>query len=199
MNREPLQDDYSLQAPQGTEPVSDPLLARVQQPYKPHCRYIRSATVRRLDQPGQTQPGDKLVEARAQFGIAESCYIDETGHFNSVEFNLCYNQLIYVLLAQSAKEGLLDALGDMTLDHFYQRMLPDVLIHDFACRFSKPMDRRHFEGLLTVLEAKDHGHMILLRTHCQFSDSHGGLSLGNVSLAIVDSSATSTTRHTKGS
>jgi hypothetical protein len=27
-------------------------------------------------------------------GIAESCYIDSTGHFNAVEFQICANQLM---------------------------------------------------------------------------------------------------------
>lgn len=189
MNREqPHPGDSQLATP-SIHPVSAELLALVQAPYKPHCRYISSALVERFDDKDDND-GNKLVEARAEFGIPESCYIDETGHFNSVEFNLCYNQLIYTLIAQCAAKGLLDALGNMTVEEFLQRMLPDVLIHDFACRFVKPMDRRSFAGTLSVVEATDHGHVILLRTRCEFSDGLGGLSLGNVSLAIVDREAT---------
>ncbi len=194
MNHEQPRDREDLLAVPSVYPVSAELLARVQAPYKPHCRYITSASVERMDDPG----GQKLVEARAHFAIAESCYIDDTGHFNSVEFNLCYNQLIYTLIAQCAAENLLDALGDMTAESFYERMLPDVLIHDFSCRFARPMDRHAFEGTLTVVEATDHEHMILLRTQCKFTDNKGGRSLGNVSLAIVNPQGTHQDPHNEG-
>ncbi|MGW6540873.1 FcoT family thioesterase [Streptomyces sp. NPDC055051] len=38
------------------------------------------------------------------FTIPEPCYIDDTGHFNAVEFNICYNQLAYYTLAAMIRD-----------------------------------------------------------------------------------------------
>ena len=34
------------------------------------------------------------------------CCIDDTGHFNSVEFHICYNQTLYYTVAKSVQERL---------------------------------------------------------------------------------------------
>ena len=75
------------------------LLPRVLTPYKDHCRYLLTAEVSAL-------PGG-LSRVRSTFAIAESCYIDDTGHLNAVEVNIAYNQMMYYLVAKSVKEGLL--------------------------------------------------------------------------------------------
>ena len=77
------------------------LLSLVLRPYKMHCRYLKTADLEAAQDPGPTVAGN--------FEIDESCYIDDTGHFNSVEFNICYNQLAYYLIAKSVQEGLLPA------------------------------------------------------------------------------------------
>ncbi|MEO1375818.1 MAG: FcoT family thioesterase, partial [Cyanobacteria bacterium J06635_10] len=50
------------------------------------------------------------------FSIPESCYIDDTGHFNSVEFNICYNQLFYIIIAYLIKNQLLEVMKDWNLE-----------------------------------------------------------------------------------
>ena len=57
--------------------------------------------------------------AHGDFEIPESCYIDATGHLNSVEVNICYNQLLYVILAQSIASEVVPALDVFTLEHYH--------------------------------------------------------------------------------
>lgn len=67
---------------------NDPsLLAQVLNPYKAHCKYLKSAQVTKE---GDPHDGGRVI-GRCEFSIPQSCYIDDTGHFNSVEFNICYN------------------------------------------------------------------------------------------------------------
>lgn len=175
-----------------TLPVEDGLLAKVLAPYKPDCRYLRRAKVE-LPEPG----ADHLVRLHGELSIPSSCYIDDTGHFNSVEFNICYNQMVYVLMAQCVESRLMPAFAAMTLPEYLARQLPDVLIHDFASKFRRPLAPRDFRGTVSIVEANDRSRFLLLRTHCEFEDGLGGSCHGDVSLAIVQRAA-ATNGHAHG-
>lgn len=161
--------------------VSPELQARVLAPYKPHCRYLLRSVVE-LPEPG----ADHLVRLRGELSIPSSCYIDETGHFNSVEFNICYNQLVYTLMAQCVESSLIPAFGAMTLREYFARQLPDVLIHEFSSKFRRPLNSRAFTGTVSILEAQDRRKFVIVATHCSFDDGLGGTAQGDVSLAIVN-------------
>ncbi len=155
------------------------LVERVLAPYKPNCRYVREAWVRESADP------TRLVEIEAKLAIPESCYIDDTGHFNSVEFNLCYNQLVYLLMAQCVVGDLLAPFARMDLAEYLRRQLPDVLIHDFQSKFKKPIHMRDFLGRVWITNFSERRRFLLLHTGVEYEDSSGGASSGSVSLAIV--------------
>ena len=115
----------------------DVLLERVLTPYKDHCKYLRSAVV--TDTAGR-------ASARCEFEIPESCYIDDTGHLNSVEVNICFNQMMYYLVAKSVQDGLGTGFESWTLDDFWKRQLPDILIARFSSNFRRPVNPRAFSG-----------------------------------------------------
>lgn len=117
--------------------TDDALLERVLTPYKDHCKYLRSAVVTETD---------GRAYARCEFEIPESCYIDDTGHLNSVEVNICFNQMMYYAVARSVRDGLGAGFADWTLDEFFERQLPDILIARFAANFRRPVDPRKFSG-----------------------------------------------------
>lgn len=160
------------------------LLALVLRPYRAHCQYLRTAVLEVAQNQMPTVSGD--------FEIGESCYIDDTGHFNAVEFNICYNQLIYYLIAKSVQEGLLPALRGWTLDDFWRSQLPDILITDFSSSFKRKMRGKRFFGrvsLTDVLRLDKSAwwkQLIVLRTSCRFWDEPGGLSVGKVTIAITN-------------
>jgi len=172
-----------LSATQRSVEVEESLLVQVLKPYRPGCRYLRSAVVESPAEAGDNQP---LATIRGRLTIGDSCYIADTGHFNSVEFNLCYNQLVYSLMAQVVVDGLLPAFRSWSLTEYLERQLPDVLIHDFSSKFHRPMSVDDFEGTVEILGARPRRNFMLVHTRCSFRDDSGGRSHGEVSLAIGD-------------
>ena len=130
---------------------------------------------------------DALVSARGEFAIPFSCYIADTGHFNAVEFNICYNQLAYVLLGQCVISGLLPELEIATFDEYRRRQLPDFLILRLKSSFRQAIDPRAFTGTVSVRSAKRKMSMLMLDTAVRFSDARGGSSEGEVLLGVIDS------------
>ena len=168
-----------------TEPS---LLARVLRVYKPHCRYLKSATVRFK----QGQSGSRHPSCIGEFEIPESCYIDSTGHFNSVEFNICYNQLAYYAIAKLIADGSTQVFGDWTLDDFWSRQLPNILIINFRSTFRRAMRGQVFSGELEIVNIAERERsetlprLIFLDTVCRYWDASGGYCHGEVKAAITD-------------
>jgi hypothetical protein len=159
-------------------------LSAVLRCYQPHCRYLTSAVVVR---------DGEVVRGTGVMHILESCYIDDTGHLNSVEVGICYNQLLYQVIATSVRDGLLPELADWTMDDFWRRQLPDVLIAHFSCDFRRPIDPRSFRFELTVDRATRRtlragaDPLISLETTFRCWDDDGGACTGAVRVAIVGS------------
>lgn len=158
------------------------LMARVLRPYKENCRYLRSAAV---------TSRDGLAAARCEFTIPQSCYIDDTGHLNSVEANICYNQMMYYLVARSVRESLIDGLKNWTMDDYWKRQLPDILIARFAGNFRRPIDARAFSGEMEFhsLARRSPGGaapFIVAETSFRYWDANGGRCDGEVTLALVN-------------
>ena len=172
-----------------THPVSSPIsvelaldqamLDTVLEPYKPNCRYLKSATV-------EHGSSDPLIKACGIFSIPESCYIVNTGHFNAVEFNICYNQLTYCLLAKCIECELVDSLAGWDLAEFSRRQLPDFLITRFFSSFRKPLKADEFVGRVQLLKVSTRREAIFMKTTCQFDDRCGGRADGGATFAIVN-------------
>ncbi|MGW1892240.1 (2E)-enoyl-ACP glycyltransferase [Streptomyces sp. NPDC002004] len=174
--------DTAGAAPRQSYPTDEELLARVLSPYKQHCKYLKSA---------QVTAADGLSSARCAFEIPESCYIDDTGHLNSVEVNIAYNQMMYYLVAKSVKEGLLAGFENWTLDDFWRHQLPDILIARFASNFRRPINPRDFIGemeLRSVTRRTPGGGSPFLhaQTVFRYQDAHGGRCDGEATLAFVN-------------
>jgi hypothetical protein len=159
------------------------LLDRVLTVYKPHCRYLRSARV----------PAGDAVRAACEFEIEQSCYIDDTGHFNSVEFNICYNQALYWLVATSVRDRLLPVLSGWSMDDFWARQLPDIYIAAYEAVFRAPMrGRERFFGELEVRRARlrrpspDRPGVVWLDTACRFWEEGGGNADGRIRIAVTN-------------
>lgn len=164
------------------------LLARVLQVYKPHCRYLKSATMG--FKPGES--GSRHTSCAGEFEIPESCYIDSTGHFNSVEFNICYNQLAYYAIAKLITDGSTQVFRDWTIDEFWDRQLPNILIIDFRSTFRRAMRGQLFSGELEIVKIAERERggtlppVIFLDTVCRYWDAGGGYCHGEVKVAITD-------------
>ncbi|SET88115.1 FcoT family thioesterase [Stigmatella erecta] len=169
--------------------VEDPaLLQQVLLPYKPHCRYLLRA---HLEHEGVLPPETRSRAVRAAavgtFSIPESCYIADTGHFNAVEFNICYNQLAYYLLATCASRQL-EPLASWSIEEYRRRQLSDFLIVQFSSSFRRQMKSAHFTGRVEISKVMSRGKSMFLKTYCRFEDGHGGMSEGEPLIAITGES-----------
>jgi hypothetical protein len=166
------------------EAVSQGLVNSFLSPYKPDCRYLKRAEFQFIDgETPSTQADSWLI--RGDFSIPESCYIDDTGHFNSVEFNICYNQLFYIMVAHLVQHRMLEALQDWDLAMFKRRQLSDFLIVKFSSTFKQPINSRAFQGTLLIDRCSVRSNLTLLKTSCAFY-GQTGWSEGEVTIAVVD-------------
>ncbi|WP_205678722.1 FcoT family thioesterase [Aquisphaera insulae] len=165
----------------GVETMLAPdFLDRVLGPYRPNCRYLRAA---RAEFDGV--PGWESLVIRGEFAIDASCYIDDTGHFNAVEFNICYNQLAYVHLAHCIRHGLMPALLGYDLQGFHRLQLSNFLIANINSSYHSPLSPRRFSGEVRVVSAKKRSRFSILRTTCRFRDGADGRSDGEVKLVVL--------------
>jgi hypothetical protein len=169
--------------------TDEALLQRVLTPYRAKCtEYLKSVVV---VSEGELGEGGKL-SAECTFEIPESCYIDDTGHFNSVEFNICYNQMAYYLIAKAVQERLTAPFDQWSMEDFWHRQLGDILITDFSSSFRVAMRGRFFRGGMDILDviawdANDiRDALVVVKTQCRYYDEHGGDSKGNVTAAITN-------------
>jgi FcoT-like thioesterase domain len=134
--------------------------------------------------------GRKLFTATGTFSIGNSCYIEDTGHFNAVEFNICFNQLAYVAFAKCIDEALVPELAFLDFDGFQRGQLPSWLIVGIdGVRFSKQLDRRAFSAELTVVRMSSVRGTKFFFTTIAFSDSEGVKTSGSVVLSYNGSDA----------
>ena len=160
----------------------DPLFDRSVLPYRgKECIYLNSISVDVED--------DGMFSAAGSFRIPESCYIDDTGHFNAAEFIISYNQLMYCALAAVIGEPGNDIFSGWTIDDYWERQLPCVLIQELWSRYSRPINAREFTGTFRVEDTdtthSDRG-ILKLDTSVEFSDDLGGRARGTVLLALTD-------------
>lgn len=163
--------------------VDDGVLRETLSVYKPDCRYLHAAWI---DHAGLSAPHGTGPHARARFVIPASYYIEDTGHLNSVELNIAYNQLAYVLIAHCIVHDLLPELRHLTLEDFRARQLPDILIHRITSTFKRSIDRGAFEGDLRVEAALNTERFVRVDTRSRFWDEGGGLARSEVALVIMN-------------
>ncbi|MFR9749933.1 FcoT family thioesterase [Nocardia sp. 004] len=171
----------------GTRPVSESppediaLLERAMRPYAhKDTVYLHRARAEHR--------GEHVVGA-GDFAIAQSCYIDDTGHFNAVEFTISYNQLFYYTLAAAIRDRFIPELADWSLDDYWVRQLPSVLISRFDSHYRRPIDPHAYHAELTIgaVEFRHRSRPLLaLRTHVEFTDTATGSASGDIEIVLVD-------------
>jgi FcoT-like thioesterase domain len=154
------------------------LIELVLAPYKPHCRYLVKAAA------GYEPGGTPAISAQGEFCIPESCYIADTGHFNAVEFNICYNQMAYCSMAHAIQNQWLDSFHGWTLDEFCQRQLSDCMIIKLSSSFRRPMNARRLVGRFALDKVSLKKGFLFVKTSCDFSDSSGVGAEGAVLFAV---------------
>lgn len=185
----------ALSEPQFPIAISDTFTAEILKPYRQNATYLKSAVITEVNDKvaiATGTPDRKLISGKGRFCIPESCYIEDTGHFNAVEFNICYNQLAYVLFAGCINAGLMHKVraGDVeipSITEFKRHQLPAMMIVSLESRYFKPLNSRDFAGELTVNKISAVGSAWFFFTGITFADSEGVKAKGSVVLAFSPS------------
>ena len=174
--------------------VSEAFVADILKPYRPNAKYLKSAQITQFR---ESMEGNAkrvpLVTAKGRFSIPESCYIDDTGHFNAVEFNICYNQLAYVMFGKCFETGIVPKLRFLTLGEYRHHQLQSCFIASLESRFLKQLKGNDFRGELTLNRLSWAGGMLFCFTSIAYSDGEAVKAHGPVVLAFNPPAGT--TRH----
>ena len=173
--------------------IPDSFLAEVLRPYRPNARYLKAAHITHFrDKADHDAPvGTGLMNGTGTFAIPESCYIDDTGHFNAVEFNICFNQLAYTLFAKCVHDGLMQKLRlgkveVISFPEFKQHQLPSMLIVSIeGVRFFKQLKSDAFSGEFALERVAPVGAAWFFFTTVRFADSEGVKAKGSIVLAFT--------------
>jgi hypothetical protein len=183
--------------------ISNAFVAEVLKPYRANAKYLKSAQIIHLSDKTSTEKAAKdsaFVTGTGRFAIPESCYIDDTGHFNAVEFNICYNQLAYVLCGKCIELGILQKLNSelqkfsdekangfsLSMADYKRHQLPAMLIVSIeGVRFFKQLKSDDFRGALSINRVAPVGGAWFFFTTITFSDAEGVKAKGSVVLAFV--------------
>lgn len=160
--------------------IDDGFTDKVLTPYFKHSRYLQRA---RFQQSESRAPQSLIMSG--EFVIPKSCYIDDTGHFNAVEYNISFNQICYVHLAHCIKNNLIPELSDYDMDTFFEKQLPNVLIAKLTSSYQSQMNAKHYYGTYGINAIKKTSKCTFIKTYCHFHDDAGGKSTGEVTLAVL--------------
>jgi hypothetical protein len=166
--------------------VPDDLVQSILTPYRTECQYLKKLWIDRHDEPdaASTAVGGAIV-GRGQFSIPESFYIADTGHFNAVEFTLCFNQIGYAFLAYCFDHKLLPSISGVDLAYYRRQQLGGILIAQLSSTYRRPMRAASFWGEFSLTGTIEKKTLWLLETRIRYWDDGDGQSEGNVLAALL--------------
>lgn len=164
--------------------VSNRTKDMVLDPYKPNCRYVKEASISyKNNTPSESMIPEDL-KINAGLSIPESCYIARTGHFNAVEFNIIFNQMGYLLFAESIKRRLMTPFFSWTESTYKEKQLPDVLIISLESTFRKEIQASNFVGEAEITHMDVRDNKVFSSWVVSFSDHKGGESYGKARCCV---------------
>lgn len=187
-----LNTDSRIQMPME---ISDAFIARILKPYRENAKYLKSACIldycEPFSDPAPEKGHDELVTIEGTFSIPESCYIDDTGHFNAVEFNICFNQLAYVLFGKCIQSGIFHRVVfdweqrvNLSYESYLKYQLSSMFIARIEGNFLKPLDAKDFKARLTINRIMWTAQTAFVHTKISYGDKKSGRSKGSVLLAF---------------
>lgn len=158
--------------------MNDSLLSAVLRPYLPDCRYLKEVTFKAPEVAGA------MPSAQGWFQIPKAFYIEDTGHFNAVEFILCFNQIGYMLTVHCALTGAFPEMGPWSMDRFNENQLPNVLIVDVQASFPRGIDGKGFTAKLSIPWLERRSRHLFYDMLIEFTDALGGRAHGKVRVCL---------------
>lgn len=162
--------------------VKDEFIQQVLIPYNDDCKYLKTLDIHVDD----SEEGTTTYTAKANFGIDRSCYIDDTGHFNAVEYNISFNQLAYAFIGYGIQNDLLPELAVYKGDIFYEIQLSHFLLAKISSSYKKEIYAKDFQGEMRIRTLSNRSSVFFVSLDCDFKDDKGGSSKGNGLLALLE-------------
>jgi hypothetical protein len=172
--------------------ISKDFIDDILKPYRKHAQYLKSAELTHFQDKCSCATKGKdtgLITAKGRFSIPESCYIDDTGHFNAVEFNICFNQLAYVAFGKCLEANILKNLrlegASVSFGDFKRHQLANMLIVSIESRYYKMLKSDDFTAELTINRISASAGAYFVFTSITFADAEGIKAKGTVLLAFA--------------
>lgn len=164
----------------GADIIPQEVVSSLISPYFSSCQYLKEASF--------VEDENGLNGIAGKFCIPESCYVESSGHFNAVEFIMCFNQMGYVLFGDSVRRGLAPEMGLDSLEDFIDVQLQRAyIVRVKEMSFRKPINPRDFGGSIHITRKKNAGGSNFYLTEVAFQDSTGGKATGLINLAMAGS------------
>lgn len=171
-------------------------MAQLLEPYRPtRTDYLRVAWVTQSCLWESITEAPPILTLVGRYSIPTSCYIRNTGHFNAVEFLICFNQLAYLAFGHIFRTRMLEddrlvnasaaareKMSKLSYDDFRRQQLSSMLILKTSTRFKAAISPGDFEGELQVLKVFYRSGTCFATSFCSFRDDHGGYADGEVLL-----------------
>ncbi len=139
---------------------------------------------------------DTPILITGRFNIPQSCYIKDTGHFNAVEFLICFNQLAYTAFGYMINNRFFDnnpingitpqckkIMAGINIATYFDKQLSSMLILKTTTRFKRVINAKHFTGILSINSFSYKKNTVFISTSCIFKDDNKGYADGDVLLA----------------
>lgn len=125
------------------EKVSESILEKMLNDYKPLFRFLKDAEY------------EPLMKAYGTFQVPLNWFYQGQGtfgHFADTERVLCFNQLTYVLLAESLTRGDVPDMPKMELEQVYTLQKEGTLLLESTIRYKKAfVSTQPFKGTLEIV------------------------------------------------
>jgi len=184
-----------------TYKIKQSFLDKILRPYHPtDTDYLKST---HIDLNTTDIKDTPILTTIGQFNIPRSCYIKDTGHFNAVEFIICFNQLAYATFGHMINSRFFDngpingitsqcreIMASISIETYFDKQLSSMLILKTITRFKSVINAKFFTGTLSVNKFGYRKNTLFISTSCIFRDDNKGYANGNVLLAYPFKSGT---------
>ncbi|HVH44706.1 MAG TPA: FcoT family thioesterase [Labilithrix sp.] len=150
--------------------------------YRDNCKYLKNCSIEYIPIGGGVSPdvSEGSIVAEGDCGLEESCYIDSTGHFNAVEFQIACNQIMYTMFAEVVRRRLVRSFLPLDLDGYWERRLPNVLITNVNSVFRRVINPRKFRARHQLDRSYLIGERAFWESRISYTDDEDGLAEGTV-------------------
>lgn len=147
--------------------VSQELIDKIVQIYKPGYRYLKQAEI------------DFPVDS-GRFQLCTTEYMEALQHMTDVEAQLCLNQLCYVFFGQGVLDKRFRGLENLTFDDYLELRKEGMFIIDSHKKFHRETNiSEPFNGQIRLLKVKKHDNIYIAKLDFDLNEGacEGGLSL----------------------